>query len=195
MALDQPRLVILAGPNGAGKTTASMELLKGAYEIDEYVNADTIAKGLFAFPPESVTLAANRIMLTRIQELVSTKKSFATETTLATRSLAGMVREWRELHGYYVILFFLWLPSPELAVRRVGDRVRMGGHNIPEDVIRRRYERGVANFLTLYKDIVDEWFLLDSSDNTGLQPIAEGNMLTPDRILSPGIWKSIRTGS
>ena len=107
MDREAPRLVILAGPNGAGKTTASQELLKGAYAIDEFVNADAIAKGLSAFAPESVAWEAGRIMLRRIGNLVARKKSFATETTLASRSLAGMVRDWRQRHGYQVILFYL----------------------------------------------------------------------------------------
>lgn len=194
MEREQPRVVILAGPNGAGKTTSSFELLKGAYAIDEFINADAIAKGLSAFAPESVALEAGRIMLTRIGDLVSKKQSFATETTLASRSLAGMVREWRQRHGYQVILFYLWLPSADMAVERVADRVRAGGHNIPEEVIRRRYERGVVNLLSTYKDIVDEWYLIDSSGTGSLRIIAEGTMLNEELIHDFETWQALNSG-
>lgn len=194
MEREQPRVVILAGPNGAGKTTSSFELLKGAYAIDEFINADAIAKGLSAFAPESVALEAGRIMLTRIGDLVSKKQSFATETTLASRSLAGMVREWRQRHGYQVILFYLWLPSADMAVERVADRVRAGGHNIPEEVIRRRYERGVVNLLSTYKDIVDEWYLIDASGTGSLRIIAEGTMLNEELIHDFETWQALNSG-
>ncbi len=194
MDREQPRLVILSGPNGAGKTTASQELLKGAYAIDEFVNADAIAKGLSAFAPESVALEAGRIMLTRIGDLVARKDSFAIETTLASRSLAGMIREWRATRRYYVVLFFLWLPSAEMAIERVADRVRAGGHNIPEDVIRRRYQRGISNFLSTYEAIVDEWRVFNSSTVSPLQTIAKGSMLKGKTVLIPDIWQSINAG-
>jgi predicted ABC-type ATPase len=194
MSRDQPRLIILAGPNGAGKTTASYELLKRTYQIDEFVNADTIARGLSAFSPESVAMAASRIMLKRIKELVSMRKSLAAETTLASRTLASMIRDWRAEHGYYVILYFLWLPTPEMAIERVADRVRAGGHNIPNDVVRRRFQRGIENFLTLYKDIVDEWHFVDSSNKRSLQTIAKGTMLNQDVILRPEVWSGLCSG-
>ena len=191
--MERPRIVILAGPNGAGKTTASIQLLKGAYAIDEFVNADTIAKGISEFSPESVALEASRIMLTRINDLVSKRMSFATETTLASRSLAGMIREWRGKYGYYVALFYLWLPSPEMAIERVAARVQLGGHNIPADVIRRRYARGIANLLTIYRAVVDEWQLLDSSDSRPLQVIAKGTILSHDIIIRKGLWDDLNS--
>ena len=133
-------------------------------------------------------------MLTRSGDLVGKKKSFAIETTLASRSLAGMIREWRQSHGYQVILFYLWLPSADMAVERVADRVRAGGHDIPEKVIRRRYERGVVNLLGIYKDIVDEWYHIDSSRKGSLRVIAEGTMLNGEVIHEAETWRALISG-
>lgn len=159
-----PALYIIAGPNGAGKTTASYTLLPEVLHCDEFVNADEIAKGLSPFNPESVAIEAGRIMLTRIRHLIEEKKTFAFETTLATRSYVGLIKEAREA-GYEITLIYVWLKSYELAKERVAKRVSEGGHNIPGDVIERRYVSGKKNFINLYKDIVDDWFLIDNSDD------------------------------
>jgi len=145
MAYSTPNLVVLAGPNGAGKSTAAPALLQGTLGVTEFVNADVIAQGLSAFDPDRVALAAGRIMLRRLQELARQGVSFAFETTLASRSFAPWIRELART-GYLFHLVFLWLPSADFAVQRVANRVRLGGHDVPEMTIRRRYHLGLYNF-------------------------------------------------
>ena len=132
---------------------------------DEFVNADDIAKGLSPFNPESVAIEAGRIMLNRIKHLLNENKTFAFETTLATRSYVGLIKEARE-EGYSIVLVYVWLQSADLAKQRVEKRVKEGGHNIPTAVIERRYVIGKENFINLYKDILDDWFLIDNSGAT-----------------------------
>lgn len=136
--------MILAGPNGAGKSTAAPELLQGELSVSEFVNADVIARGLSAFDPDRAAIAAGRVMLVRLNELARQRATFAFETTLASRSFAPWLRGLRT-SGYAVHLVFLWLSSPDLAVQRVADRVRSGGHDVPPGTIRRRYGAGVRN--------------------------------------------------
>ena len=143
------KLYIIAGCNGAGKTTASYTILPDVLKCNEFVNADEIAKGLSPFNPESTSILAGRLMLNRIRSLLSKGKNFAFETTLSTRSYTKFVEQAKH-SGYSVTLLFLWLNSEDLAVKRVQVRVKEGGHNIPEDVIRRRYQNGLSNFFKLY---------------------------------------------
>lgn len=138
------RLYIIAGCNGAGKTTASYTILPEILNCKEFVNADEIAKGLSPFQPEKVSLEAGRIMLERIEDLLRIKADFSFETTLSTRSYVNTVKRAKE-NGYDVTLLYFWLNSQELAIERVKERVREGGHNIPEQVIRRRYNKGIKN--------------------------------------------------
>ncbi len=156
------RLYIIAGPNGAGKTTASYTILPDIFDCNEFVNADEIARGLSPFNPESVSIKAGRLMLQRIQELLETNESFAFETTLSTKSYVGFVKQAQQ-QKYEVVLLFLALDSHELAIRRVKTRVDEGGHDIPEDVIKRRFDKGFLNLFQLYLPIVDQWILVDNS--------------------------------
>jgi predicted ABC-type ATPase len=144
-----PDVVMLAGPNGAGKSTAAPALLRDILSVNEFVNADVIAQGLSAFEPERAAPAAGRIMLARLRELARQRESFAFETTLASRSFAPWIAGLKSEGGYKFRLVFLWLPSPEAAVARVAERVRAGGHDVPEATIRRRYAAGLKNFFTL----------------------------------------------
>ena len=155
-------LYIIAGCNGAGKTTASFTVLPEILNCFEFVNADEIAKGLSPFQPEKVAFEAGRIMLHRIDELFRAGVDFAFETTLATKSYKEKVVYAQDL-GYKVTLLFFWLPNVELAIDRVEKRVEAGGHNIPTDVIRRRYKNGISNFFTIYLPICDEVILVDNS--------------------------------
>ena len=190
MGEPRPSIVILAGPNGAGKSTAAPELLQGELAVNEFVNADVIARGLSAFDPDRVAMAAGRVMLARLDELARQRASFAFETTLASRSFAPWLRDLRA-SGYAVHLFFLWLSSPDLAVERVADRVRSGGHNVPADTIRRRYRAGVRNLFSLYQPIVTTWAVYDCS---GLQSqlIAEGLESAPLKVYDTQVWASIQ---
>lgn len=157
-----PTIYIIAGCNGAGKTTASFTILPEILGVHEFVNADEIAKGLSPFQPEKVAFEAGRIMLNHMDELVEKKVDFAFETTLATRSYLSKIKKARE-QGYRVILVFFWLGSFDLAIERVKLRVSEGGHNIKEDVIRRHYIRGLENLFELYLKNVNEWMVIDNS--------------------------------
>ena len=167
-------LYIISGPNGAGKTTASYTILPRILECREFVNADEIARGLSPFNPESVAIEAGRLMLSRIKELLSHNETFSLETTLATRSYFRLI-EQAHRQGYDVTLLYFWLNSPELAKRRVAERVSKGGHNIPTDIIHRRYYEGINNLFQIYMPIVDTWIIADNS-NQPREVIATGGI-------------------
>jgi len=155
-------LYIIAGCNGAGKTTASFTILPEIIECKEFVNADEIAKGLSPFQPEKVSFEAGRIMLNRINELLDENESFAFETTLSTRSYKNKILQAQK-QGYTVTLLFFWLENIELAKERVETRVKEGGHNIPKDVIERRYLKGIKNLFDIYLEIIDGTLIFDNS--------------------------------
>lgn len=184
--MNSPKLYIIAGCNGAGKTTASMTVLPEVLNCCEFVNADEIAKGLSPFRPEEVAIDAGKIMLQRIDLLLKKMETFAIETTLATRSYKSLV-ERAKGKGYKVVLLFFWLPSPEMAIQRVANRVAEGGHNIPKDVIHRRYWLGIQNLFNIFVPIVDLWSLYDNSDNA--IPIVK-NGIVIDKIKLKNIEKS-----
>lgn len=169
---EAPRIIIISGPNGAGKTTFAEEFLPQEAGCPIFVNADLIAAGISPFAPERVAFKAGRLMLEEIHEHVQRKESFAFETTLSGRSYAQMIPEWRT-GGFMVKLFFLRLASAELAIARVQQRVREGGHNVPEATIRRRFSAGLKNLEAVYKPIVNEWALYDNSSGVP-QLIEEG---------------------
>jgi len=179
------KILIIAGPNGAGKTTFAEEFLPQEADCHEFVNADLIAAGLSPFHPDGVAIAAGRVMLKRIGELAANGKSFAFETTLSTRVYLRMIPRWQK-DGYQVKLYFLKLPDPEFAIRRVERRVRYGGHNIPASTIRRRYARGWDNLWKHYLEIVDEWAIYDGS----LQPpelLETGENHPPEKLMEDSI--------
>ncbi len=183
------RLYIIAGPNGAGKTTASYTILPEIFDCKEFVNADEIARGISPFNPDNMGIQAGKIMLLRIKELLEKRKTFAFETTLSTKSYVDFVQKAKE-KNYEVILLFLWLNSQELAIKRVKTRVKEGGHNIPENVIKRRYESGLKNLFQLYIPIVDKWIIVDNSEET-FQFIAKGT--ASETILNnKKIWNSLK---
>jgi predicted ABC-type ATPase len=162
MTPPQPRVGVIAGINGAGKTTASREAVLNVLRIPRFVNADTIAHGLNTFDPASEAAKAGRIMLEHLKDLAARRESFAFETTLAARTYAPWLAGLKG-GGYEVELLYYWLRSADLAIRRVADRVRSGGHHIPDDTIRRRYPRSARNFLDLYRPIADHWRVYDNS--------------------------------
>lgn len=179
-------LYIIAGCNGAGKTTVSKTLLPEIWDCKEYVNADAIAFGLSPYNREKMSIAAGKIMLMRIEELLEQDISFSIETTLSTRSYVKLVDRAHE-KGYVVTLLFFWLSSPEMAIQRVAARKASGGHSIEKDVIIRRYYAGIKNFKELYKDRVDSWTLVDNSINPRWV-VADNkaiyDQVTYDRIMS-----------
>jgi predicted ABC-type ATPase len=183
-------VIVLAGPNGAGKSTTALELLKGALAVADFVNPDTIAQGLSAFAPERIQFAAGRIMVSRLHELAQRRATFAFETTLASRSFAPWLKILRS-KGYRVHLVFLWLASANLAVKRVQDRVRLGGHNVPEVDIRRRYVSGLRNFFHLYLPLTSTWRFYDNSDPSGPRLIARGKGVRTTAVIDERLWAHI----
>lgn len=157
-----PRFFIISGCNGAGKTTASYTLLPQLLNLHTFVNADEIADELSPQDPKRESLRAFRLMLERMDQLIARGEDFAVETTLATKSLAGIIENAQQL-GYKVGLLYFWLKSPELAVKRVAIRVASGGHNIPENTIVRRYWQGMQNLRDIYIPRCDSWVLIDNS--------------------------------
>ncbi len=168
----QPTVVVIAGPNGAGKSTAAPYLLKQALGILEFVNADQIAAGLSAYAPETVAFEAGRIMLQRLRTLAAAQVSFAFESTLSSRTFALFLARCKA-QGYKVHIFYVALPSAELAIQRVALRVKLGGHNIPPDDITRRFQRSLHNLFELYLPLADHWSVLNNASGT-LASIAHG---------------------
>lgn len=183
-----PNLYIIAGCNGAGKTTASYTILPEMLNCKEFVNADSIAAGLSPFKPESVALEAGRIMLNRIHQLIEEKADFGFETTLAAKSYISLIKIARE-SGYEISLLYFWLSSPEFAISRVAKRVRKGGHNIPKDIIERRYYRGISNLFKLYIPSCDNWMVIDN--NSVSIVVAQGGINTEKMVKNDDIWSII----
>ena len=190
--IDSPQLLVLAGPNGAGKSTVASAFLQMT-GVGEFVNVDEIAKGLSAFHPERVALRAGQSALERMKELSECRTSFAIETTLAARTYAGMIQKLK-LAGYNITLVFVWLPNPELAIQRVSDRVLAGGHHIPEETIRRRYQSGLDNLFELYIPLVDKWVVCDGSHLGALSVIASGTPGTSQAVVQPDLWERMKHG-
>ena len=184
-------LYIIAGCNGAGKTTASYTVLPEMLNCKEFVNADEIARGLSPFQPETAAISAGKIMLIRIQDLIKLKVDFSFETTLSGRHFINLINKAQE-QGYFVTLVFFWLNSVDLAIKRVKIRVSEGGHNIPEDTIRRRYKMGISNLINKYIPVCDNWIVVDNSEGP-LNLIAEGLNNIEIEIKNTVTWNKINT--
>jgi predicted ABC-type ATPase len=185
-----PNVILLAGPNGAGKSTAAPDLLHGALHVDEFVNADVIARGLSAFNPERAALDAGRVMLSRLKELAGQRRNIAFESTLASRTFAPWIRELKKT-GYRFHLFYFWLPSPEACVNRVRERKALGGHFVPSETIHRRYHAGIRNFFELYEPIAAEWQFYDNTQKPR-SLIASGGENTTKRIFNAELWDKLK---
>lgn len=155
-------LYIIAGPNGAGKTTFAKEFLPKYAQCKNFVNADLIAQGLAPFNSQSVEIKAGRILLTQIHEFAQKCEDFSFETTLSGKSYLPFLKKLKK-KGYFIHLFFLWIPNVELALTRIKKRVANGGHNIPAKDVRRRFQRSINNFFRLYKPLSDSWMFFDNS--------------------------------
>ena len=190
MGETSPQVVIIAGPHGAGKSTFAPILLRDTFGLLEFVNADTISAGLSAFNSDAVALDAGRVMLRRLRELANNKQSFAFESTLATRSYASWLRCLKAT-GYEFHLLFLWLSTPELAIQRVADRVRRGGHSVAESVIRRRYGRSLHNLFELYSPLADTWAVYDNSGNGSPLLVASGVQQRNLNVIRPDLWQTL----
>lgn len=179
MAPADKKIIILAGPNGAGKTTFAREFLPNEARCPTFVNADLIAAGLSPFQPETVAVRAGRLMIELVHEHSNRGLSFAFETTLGTLSYARWIPRWQR-DGYSVVLIFLSLSAVELALARVAQRVQQGGHSIPEDVIRRRFDAGRRNLENVYEGLVNAWALYDTSGE--VPRVLDGSKRTPSSI-------------
>ena len=188
-----PNLYIIAGCNGAGKTTASYTVLPEILNCKEFVNADNIAAGISPFNAESVAIEAGRIMLKRINELLEEKADFALETTLSTKSYVSFVKKAQQAN-YKVTLLYFWLSSSAMAHDRVAKRVSRGGHNIPIDVIDRRYYRGIKNLINLYIPICDNWIVADNTATVS-NVVAKSSENLRELIINSDIWNIILTQS
>jgi len=183
----QPRVIVLAGPNGAGKTTAAPRLLRDRLRVPQFVNADTLALGLSGFDAGGGAIAAGRIMLQRLHDLAGERGRFAFVTILASRSFAPWLKSL-VASGYAFHLVFLWLPSADTAISRVAQRVRIGGHDVPEATIRRRYASGLRNFFALYRPIATTWRMYDNSKESGMRLIATGKGSRTIRVSAKELW-------
>ena len=183
-------LYIISGCNGAGKTTASYTVLPEILNCKEFVNADEIARGLSPFNPSSVAIEAGKLMLQRIEELLKRNETFSIETTLATRSYVNLVKRAQE-QGYSIRLLFFWLSTPELAVKRVAERVSKGGHDIPQDIIRRSYVAGINNLFKLFMPIVNYWAIFDNSE-TPRKKVAIGGKDSQTEIVNIELYNNIK---
>ena len=157
-----PNVYIIAGPNGAGKTTFAQEFLPKYADCPNFVNADLIAQGLSPFSPETAAFRAGRLMLEEMEAFARHGDDFGFETTLSGRSHLNVIRRLKE-YAYEVHLFYLWVPSVELGLARIRERVLRGGHDVPEVVARRRFGRSITNFLVHYRLLADRWILFDNS--------------------------------
>jgi len=185
-----PQVIVIAGPNGAGKSTLAPMLLRDKLDLPQFVNADTISVGLSAFNPQTVAFEAGRVMLKRLDDLALERENFAFESTLAARSHLPRLSRLQN-SGYEFHLVFLWLRSVELAIERVAQRVRNGGHSIPTDIIRRRYHRGLTNLFSRYMSLADSWMVLDNSGRGSPLLIATGSG-KKQTILQPDLWRTLR---
>ena len=185
-----PRLYIISGCNGSGKTTSSYTMLPEMLDCSEFVNSDEFAKGLSPFNPEKASIQASRYMIMKIRYLLKKQKDFGIETTLATRTLLKTIRLAQDA-GYTVTLLYFWLNSPELAVERVAARVEAGGHDIPEETIRRRYRVGIDYFFHDYAPICERWILADNSQ-IPFRVIAEGSKNDLINIKDETTYEQIR---
>lgn len=159
---DKPELLIIAGPNGAGKTTFANTYLPEFTKVREFVNADLIAKGISPFAPERALIEAGRILLDRVHHLINDRMTFALESTLSGRSYLDLLLK-SKANGYTIAIYYIYLDSVELSMNRIAERVQRGGHDVPEDIVSRRYKRSLSNFINGYLQLADRWRLYDNS--------------------------------
>ncbi|MFI5095985.1 MAG: zeta toxin family protein [Candidatus Acidiferrales bacterium] len=181
-------LYIIAGPNGVGKTTFAREFLPNYADCKNFVNADLIAQAMAPFSPETAAVRAGRMMLSEIRSFAKRHVSFAFETTLSCRSYMALLRQLKA-QGYEIHVFFLWVKTVDLALSRVQERVSRGGHDVPEPVIRRRFDRSMRNFLGDYRQLADSWTLFDNSGATPTVVALEKDKTV--RIINRSIYSAL----
>lgn len=184
-----PRVVVFAGPNGAGKSTHADAIL-AALGMETFVNADYIARGLSGRHTDAVAFEAGRIMLKRLHQLGDAGADFAFESTLSSRTFAPFLHTLKT-QGYAVAIYYFSLANAQLAIRRVKLRVALGGHDVPADVVRRRFGRSLNNFFGLYAPLADEWTLFDNSTSSHARTVAAklANQLT---VTETATWHKLQ---
>ena len=190
MKKSRKTLYIIAGCNGAGKTTASLRVLPEVLNCKQFVNADEIARGLSPLDPESMAIEAGRLMKARCDQLIEGEENFAMETTLSARTYTKIVKN-AQAKGFRVHLIFFWLKGPETAITRVAQRVQEGGHNVPQNVIIRRYYWGLNNLFNLFMPLVDVWMIFDNSDMSKVM-IASGGAKLPTKVYNEQLFNEIK---
>jgi predicted ABC-type ATPase len=190
MRSDSPNVVVIGGPNGAGKSTIAPAIIERAFGRIEFVNADTIARGLSALDPDRQAFAAGRIMLRHIANLAAARRDFAFESTLASRTFAPFLQRLIK-GGYTIHLVYVWVRSPDIAVQRVRARVGAGGHFVAEETVRRRYSRSAANFLRLYLPLANGWEVIDNSSPVEPMIIASGGRREDMIVHDPSVWREM----
>jgi predicted ABC-type ATPase len=185
MSLD---VYIIAGPNGAGKTTFAREFLPNYADCKNFINADLIAQGVSPFSPSSAAFRAGRLMLEEIERYASRGESFGFETTLSGRSYSSLIRRLKG-RGYNVHVFYLWVPTTSLTLERIRGRVLAGGHDVPEALVRRRFDRSIRNFFMRYRSLGESWMLFD---NSGEEPeVIAFQKQGSSRIMMPELYDSL----
>jgi len=189
--MPKPTIYLIAGCNGAGKTTFAKEFLPKEVKCLRFLNADEIARGLSPLDPSAGAVKAARLLLREIHEAIRRGKTFGLESTISGLTYVRLLRE-AQAHGYMVKLFYLWLPSADVAVRRVRERVRKGGHDVPALDVRRRYARSLRNLRLHYLQLADEWSIVDNS-GTPARLIADGTKqqasVVYERLFSEIVFK------
>ena len=168
----RPKLYIIGGPNGSGKTTFAKEFLPNYADCYEFVNADLIASGLSPFQPERAAIEAGRLMMEKMHSLAESRVDFAIETTLSGKAYVHFLQDLKS-KGYKIHLFFLWIRSIEIALERIAGRVRRGGHNIPENIVQRRFNKGIYNLFNIYRPLLDYWAVFDNSGDLPSMIVSE----------------------
>ncbi len=188
--MSRPKLYVIAGPNGSGKTTFAEKFLPDYADCFEFINADMIAKGLSPFIPSKVAIKAGKILLEQIDDCSRRRVNFAFETTLSGRSYVRLFRRMKKI-GYELHLFFLWLPTVRLSLARIADRVRKGGHDIPEQDVRRRFARGLNNLFHVYRPLFDTWSVFDNATGSPEQifRVERGSAVIHNKIKYSAILK------
>ena len=179
---------IIAGSNGSGKTTFAKTFLPEYAKCDHFVNADLIAQGLSPFSPRQAALKAGKLVLEQIKQFTDAGTDFGFETTLSGVTYLKYFQRLKQ-EGYIIHIFFLWIPGFELAIGRIKDRVEQGGHSVPSEDVKRRFERSLENFLKEYRPLADQWMLFDNSQTTP-QLIARKQNANID-VLNSNLFESI----
>lgn len=184
---------VIAGPNGSGKTTFAKKFLPDYAKCPNFVNADLIAQGLSPFSPRTAAMKAGRLVLEQIRKLSDKNSDFAFETTLSGKSYISFLKELKK-RNYSINIFFLWIPTAELAIGRIQDRVADGGHDVPAADVKRRFHRGIYNFLSYYKPLADTWLLFNNADAVPRLIAQEKNGKTEilDKVLFEKIMRTLR---